>query len=127
MPNVQLQGTLEHDEALKAAAAADVLVCSSRDETMPIAILEAMSLGKAIVTAKVGGVREWLVDEVNTLLVPVENSGALAEALRRCIQEPGLIHSLGENARRTFLENFSIDRLGKRFSRLLEQVRRDKL
>ena len=127
MPNVQLQDALEHDAALAASAAADVLVCSSRDETMPIAILEAMSLGKAIVTTNVGGVSEWLRDGMNALLVPTENSLALAAALRRCIDQPGLIASLGENARRTFLENFSIDRLGQRFSAVIERVRKEKV
>jgi glycosyltransferase involved in cell wall biosynthesis len=127
MPNVELQDALDHDQALQAGATADVLVCSSRDETMPIAILEAMSIGKGIVTTNVGGIGEWLIDGVNALLVPAEESGALAEAIRRCIEEPGLISSLGESARRTFLANFSIDRLGERFSTLIERVRREKI
>ncbi len=126
MPNVEVQDGLDHDEALEATAATDVLVCASRDETMPIAILEAMSLGKAIVTTNVGGVAEWLNDGVNALLIPAEDSLALAEAFRRCIEEPGLIASLGENGRRTFSENFSIDRLGERFSALIERVRTEK-
>jgi glycosyltransferase involved in cell wall biosynthesis len=126
MPNVRLGGSLRHDEALEAIAAADVLVCSSRDETMPIAILEAMSLGKAIVTMKVGGVAEWLDDGVNALLVPAEDSLALAAALGRCVEEPELVASLGQNACRTFTENFSIDRLGERFSAVIERAPKKK-
>lgn len=126
MPHVQLRVALAHDEALQAIAAAEVLVCASRDETMPIAILEAMSLGKAIITTNVGGVAEWLSDGENALLVPAEDSQALARALRRCLEEPRLLSSLGENARGTFAENFSIDRLGQRFSALIERVRKDK-
>ena len=45
------------------------LICPSRDETMPITILEAMSLGKVIISADVGGIAEWLRDEMNGLLV----------------------------------------------------------
>jgi glycosyltransferase involved in cell wall biosynthesis len=93
---------------------------------MPIAILEAMSLGKAIVTTKVGGVAEWLSNGLNALLIPPEDSAALAAALRRCVEERELLDSLGENARRTFAENFSIDRLGERFSALIQRVRKDK-
>jgi glycosyltransferase involved in cell wall biosynthesis len=126
MRNVQMHNDLNHDQALEASAAADVLVCSSRDETMPIAILEAMSLGKAIITTNVGGIAEWLVDGMNALLVPAEDSRALAEALRRCVEEPGLIESLGTSARRTFTKSFSIDRLGERFSALIERVRKNK-
>jgi glycosyltransferase involved in cell wall biosynthesis len=93
---------------------------------MPIAILEAMSLGKAIITTNVGGTTEWLRDEFNSLLVPAEDSASLAGAIRRCAEKPNLVRSLGRNARRTFVDQFSLDRLGRRFSRLIEQVRREK-
>ena len=70
LPNVELSGALEHDAALAATNSADVLVCASRDETLPIAILEAMSLGKAIVSTDVGGISEWLSDGEDALIVP---------------------------------------------------------
>lgn len=124
MPNVELSGGLDHDDALSAIRAADILVCASRDETLPIAILEAMSLGKAIVSTEVGGIAEWLSQGENALIVPAENSAALARALVRCLEEPELVATLGAKARRTFLENFSLDRLGKTFARLIQQVRR---
>jgi glycosyltransferase involved in cell wall biosynthesis len=125
-PNVRLGDELEHDEALAATAATDVLICASRDETMPIAILEAMSLGKAIITTNVGGTTEWLRDGCNSLIVPADDKAALAHAIRRCVEEPHLVESLGKKARRTFLAEFSLDRLGRRFSRLIEQVRRER-
>ncbi len=124
LPNVQLSGALEHDAALAAMNAADVLVCASRDETMPIAILEAMSLGKAIVSTDVGGISEWLTEGVNALIVPPENSLALAQAMTRCLNEPGIVATLGANARGTFAKNFTIGRLGKTFARLIKRVRK---
>lgn len=123
---VELLGPLTHEEALSATAASDVLVCASRDETMPVAILEAMSLGKAIISTNVGGVAEWLQDGVNALLVPPDDSAALATVLGRCLEEPSLIASLGKHARQTFLENFSLEQLGRRFIGLLERLRREK-
>ncbi len=123
LPNVELRGDLEHEAALAATSSADVLVCASRDETMPIAILEAMSLGKAIVSTDVGGIAEWLSDGEDALIVPPENSAALAQAMSRCLSEPEIVATLGANARRTFIENFSIERLGKSFARLIEEVR----
>ena len=123
LPNVELSDALEHDEALSAIASVDALVCASRDETLPIAILEAMSLGKAIVSTDVGGISEWLTEGVNALIVPPENSRALAHAMTRCLNEPGTVATLGANARGTFAKNFTIDRLGKRFARLIKRVR----
>ena len=56
-------------QSLKLLGESDALICSSRDETMPIAILEAMSLGKLVISTDVGGISEWLRDEMNGLLV----------------------------------------------------------
>ena len=125
-PNVLLSDGLEHDQALAVLAGADVLVCASRDETMPIAILEAMSLGKAIITTNVGGTTEWLRDGNNALIVPADDPAALARALQRCADEPELRASLGKNAQRTFRAEFSLDRLGQRFVKLIARVRREK-
>ena len=122
LPGAELGASLEHAEALAAIAAADVLVCASRDETMPVAILEAMSMGKAIVTTQVGGIAEWLCHDREALIVSPEDAGALAVALQRCLEEPSLRATLGKNARHTFQKHFSIDRLGKTFSRLITHL-----
>lgn len=122
LPNVELLDALEHDHACAAISSADVLVCASRDETMPVAILEAMSLGKAVVSTNVGGIAEWLSDGQNALIVPGENSRSLAQAITRCLTEPGLLDALGRNSQKTFQENFSLDPLGKRFTILIERV-----
>ena len=126
LPNVKLGPALEHDDARAAVAGADVLVCASRDETMPVAILEAMSLAKPIVTTAVGGIAEWLRDGVDAQIVRPEDPTVLAAALQSCIEDPKLRARLGEQARRTFRRHFSIDRLGKAFSRLLKSARREK-
>jgi glycosyltransferase involved in cell wall biosynthesis len=126
MPPVELLGALEHEDALKAIAHCDVLVCASRDETMPIAILEAMSLGRAIISTDVGGISEWLQNNVNGLLVPAEDRAALGQAMVDCLEQPDRLTTLGQNAARTFAQSFSIQRLGDTFSYLIESVRRDR-
>lgn len=124
LPSVELLPRLEHDQALAAVAACDVLVCASRDETMPVAILEAMSLGKAIVAPDVGGIGEWLSDDKTALMVPAEDPVALSRALARCIEKPKLREALGAKAQRLFDQNFSLDRLGERFTALIDRATR---
>jgi glycosyltransferase involved in cell wall biosynthesis len=87
-PEVELIEALDHSDALRLLNGTDVLVLPSRDETMPIAILEAMGLGKAVISADVGGVREWLRDGMNGLLVEKEEPEALAHALASCAKNP---------------------------------------
>ena len=82
--NVQLISALDHSAATDLLNEADVIVSPSRDETMPIAILEAMALGKAVLSTDVGGVREWVRSDANGVLVPAENARELAAAITRC-------------------------------------------
>src|SRR5207237_5507984 len=74
---IELIDALDHASALRLLNETDVVVLPSRDETMPIVILEAMGLGKAVISTNVGGVREWLRDGMNGLLVEPENQEAL--------------------------------------------------
>jgi glycosyltransferase involved in cell wall biosynthesis len=126
LPNVELGAALEHGNAREAIAGADVLVCASRDETMPVAILEAMSLAKPVVTTAVGGIAEWLENEKNALVVRPEDAAALAQALQRYLQDAELRVRLGRHGHKTLQRHFSIDRLGKAFARLIKSARRQK-
>jgi O-antigen biosynthesis protein len=122
LQNVELISALDHSEATALLDEADIIVSPSRDETMPIAILEAMSLGKAVVSTDVGGVREWICDGMNGLIVPPENSNELAVALTRCTTDSQLLAQLGATARRTFDHHFTLERFGTRFAELIESV-----
>ncbi len=120
--NVGLISALDHSQAMALLNEADALVSPSRDETMPIAILEAMGLGKAVVSTDVGGVCEWICDGMNGLVVPPEDSNELASALTRCATDPKLVSQLGATARRTFDHHFTLERFGTRFAGLMESV-----
>jgi len=122
LPNVEIIKALDHSQATTLLNEADVFVLPSRDETMPVAIIEAMSLNRAVVSTDVGGVHEWMHNEINGLIVPTENSAELADALIRCASDPELRVKLGEAARRTFDQHFTLDRFGTRFSSLVEAV-----
>jgi glycosyltransferase involved in cell wall biosynthesis len=122
LQNVELLGALDHSEATVLLDEADVIVSPSRDETMPIAIVEAMGLGKAVVSTDVGGVREWICDGMNGLIVPPENPNELAIALTRCTTDPKLLAQLGATARRTFDHHFTLECFGTRFAELMESV-----
>jgi glycosyltransferase involved in cell wall biosynthesis len=80
--------------------AADIVVHPSVfPDPYPNAVREALSLGKALIGSKVGGIPELISDEVTGLLVEPENAQQLAGALRRLINSPEDRARLGENAR----------------------------
>jgi glycosyltransferase involved in cell wall biosynthesis len=87
-----------------------------------VTILEAMSLGKALITTAVGGAFEVFTEGGNALLVRPEAPDALAAAIRRLIDDPTLVGELGDSARRTYKENFTMDRFGPEFSALIKEA-----
>lgn len=74
-------------------------VLPSRRENLPLALLEAMAAGKAIVAAKAGGVSEVVKDHVQGLLFNSQDVGALTEALRRLASDGRLRTRLGRAAK----------------------------
>jgi glycosyltransferase involved in cell wall biosynthesis len=92
----------------------DVFVQPSWAESFPYVILEAMSLGAAIVATDVGGVSEALVDGESALLVPSHNDRALAAAVIELVDDPGRRSELGAAAlerARLFSRTDMIERL----------------
>jgi glycosyltransferase involved in cell wall biosynthesis len=120
--NVRLQGPLDHEQSIDLLRQADVVVCPSRDETMPIFLLEGMSLGKTLISTDVGGVTEWLHDGQNALIVPSRDPAALSVAIARCINDRELVRELAAEARETFVRYFTLEALGEHVEAILEQT-----
>jgi glycosyltransferase involved in cell wall biosynthesis len=77
-------------------AASHVLVLPSYREGTPRSVLEAMSMGRAVITTDAPGCRETIVDGDSGLVVPVRDAGALTAAALRLVETPGLLERLAE-------------------------------
>lgn len=88
-------------------AVADLFVLPSLVEGLPLALLEAMLAGKAVVAAAVGGVPEVIQRDVNGVLVPAGDERALADAIARLIAAPDLRGRLGMQAAATVSSRFT--------------------
>lgn len=64
---------------------ADILLCSSSDESMPQTVLQAMAAGVLVVATEVGGVKEIIKDLYNGILAGGTDSPSLAEAIEKAI------------------------------------------
>ena len=106
--HVAMPGWLDAAQAADALAHADILVLPSHHEVMPMAILEAMARGLAIVATPVGAIPEILQDGVNARLVAPGDAAALAEALATLIDDPGLRARLGGQALQDFRNRLDI-------------------
>lgn len=78
---------------------ASVYVLPSYREGTPRSVLEALSVGRAIVTTDAPGCRETVRHGDNGFLVPVRDPGALRAAMERFVREPELIPRMGQRSR----------------------------
>jgi glycosyltransferase involved in cell wall biosynthesis len=90
----------QRDDVLELLAGADAYVLASLHEGLPVSLMEATSVGLPIVATAVGGVPQILENEVDALLVPPGDAGALAAAMTRLAANPELRKRLGERAKR---------------------------
>lgn len=103
-------------------AAIDIVVFSSRQEGLPMVLLEAMAAGRAVVATRVGGVPEAVDDDCEALLVPSEDVPALAAALERAAGDAGLRQRLGDAARERYLRDFTAPRMAGSYEELYRRV-----
>jgi len=79
---------------------AAVVVFPSRQEGLPVALLEAMAHGCPVVATRVGGIPQLVEDGRSGLLVPPRDPAALRGAIEALLADPGLGRRLGDEARR---------------------------
>lgn len=100
----------------------DVFVLPSRNEGFPLAVLEALLAGTAVVASDVGSVAEVIRDGETGLLVPPEDHVALARALQRLIADQSLGPRMGERGRQVVLDHFTADHMAKAFESLYTEL-----
>lgn len=81
------------------------------NEGTPRSVLEAMSMGRPVITTQAPGCRETVIDGENGYLVPKRDVDALVTALERFIQQPEIITPMGQRSRALAVEKYDVDKV----------------
>ena len=119
---VQFTGWLDREAVTELMHTTEVLVLPSFHEGLPMAILEGMAYGLAVVATPVGAIGDVIREGETGLLVPPGDVPALTAALRRVITDPGLRERLGREARKLAQAEFDVAAYGGRFIRLYDEI-----
>jgi glycosyltransferase involved in cell wall biosynthesis len=98
-------------EPARLVADADLFVMSSREEGLGTAVLDAMALGIPVASTTAGGLPEMLEDGAG-VLAPPRDPDALAHAVARLLDEPGLARSVSQKALAT-VARFTAERMAE--------------
>ncbi len=99
-----------------------IFVLSTHYEGMPLALLEAMAAGCAVIGSAVPGVRGLLRHGEDALLVPPADPPALAEAIASMLRDPGRAASLAARACARAHAEFSLERVNQRYEALFVRL-----
>jgi glycosyltransferase involved in cell wall biosynthesis len=112
---VILAGPFNADQLRQAYAEAAVVALPSRQEICPMAIVEAMAAGAAVVASAVGGVPHLVADGVTGRLVPPGDPVTLAEALAALLSRPEIAAALGARGREVARQRFAPARVAEQY------------
>lgn len=119
---VAFLGALAPERLAREIAGAGAFALVSRQETLPVAIQEAMAVGRPVVASPVGGVPSIVRDGDTGFLVPHGDPAALAERLVALMDDAALRRRLGENGRRLAEERFRLDSVCRRTMDVYREV-----
>jgi glycosyltransferase involved in cell wall biosynthesis len=100
----------------------DVVAAPSRFEGFPLAVIEAMLAGRAVVASSVESIPEAIEDGSTGLLVPPDAPEALAQAIRTLLDDPGLREEIGGGARSRALARFTASTMARRYEALYRRM-----
>lgn len=103
------------DDVDTVLSAGEVFVQSSLSEGLPLAVLEAMAAGLPVVSTRVGGIGEAVLDGTTGYMVPAADPDRLAEALRRTLEAPDRGATLGAAGRARAESEFSVTAMAERY------------
>ena len=112
------------DEMPSFYHALDLFVLSSQIEGLPMTVLEALCSGVPVVSTKVGGIPEAVIDGATGHLVDRDDAAGLAGYVADLLSDPVLRARMGEKGREHVAERFDIKETASRYEEIYERLAR---
>jgi glycosyltransferase involved in cell wall biosynthesis len=107
-------------------AGLDIVCLTSFNEGTPVSLIEAQAANKPIVSTRVGGIADIVVEGETALLADIRDTEQFCQHLLRLVEDDALRQTLGQNSHKHVIEKFSYQRLVSDMSRLYYELLRAK-
>lgn len=122
MENVYFTGTVDRETVHKYISESDLLICPSRQDSMPTVAAEAMMHSVPCILSDAAGTAAYIEDGVNGLIFPSEDAQALEEKIVWCVEHQDKLQEMGAASRAVYENFFSMEVFEENISRLIENV-----
>ncbi len=119
--NIKVIGWIGFDEKIELLKESATLVLPSYNEGLPMAVLEGMAAGKAIISTTVGAIPEVIKNE-NGILIEAGDVDALADALVKCSSDIETIKQMSINNKKKIDDEFSMKIMHRKLDRYYSQL-----
>lgn len=118
---VEMQGMVPHEKLPEVLSTVSMYAMVSPLEGHPKALLEAMACGLPVIGGNSPGIREEIADGKNGLICEID-SGSIRNAVQRLLNNPHLKKSLGQEARKYIIDNYSLECVVNKEIRLFQEL-----
>jgi glycosyltransferase involved in cell wall biosynthesis len=120
--SVEFHGWVDTEKKRALLRSSAIFVLPSYAEGLPMALLEAMGAGIAVIATNVGGVPDAVTDGLNGLLIAPKDTPGLVAALEKAISNHDLREKLGREAKRRIREQFMPEPIVMEIEKLYKEV-----
>jgi glycosyltransferase involved in cell wall biosynthesis len=120
--NIHILGELPNDEVLAYMKSADVFVLPSRDESLPMTLLEAMYFSKAIIASRSGGIPEIIEHGENGLIFEVEDYQQLSAHIQKLFNDADFRNQIGQRGNEKLKSELTFEVQGKKWLTIINQL-----
>lgn len=121
MPEIVMTGTVGRNRIHQILDTADVLICPSREDSMPTVAAEAMMHSVPCIVSDSTGTAGYIKNGVEGFIFPSEDVQALANQITWCVEHRPDLGPMGEKARIVYEKFFSMNAFQERLIKMVEK------
>lgn len=115
-------GSVDRQEIHQLLSGSDVLVCPSRQDSMPTVAAEAMMHAVPCIVSDTTGTAAYIHDGEDGFIIPSGNAQVLAERIAWCVANKNKLGSMGKRARKLYEKYFSMSAFEERFMEVIHEM-----
>lgn len=125
---VELKGAMDQKEISLKMNNSDIFILSCIEpndgdlDAIPLVLMEAMASGMPVISTRISGIPELIIDGQNGFLAVEKNADSITEKLASILENPHQLENIVRSARKQIETNFNVNKLNKRLEETFESL-----